>query len=112
MAMADNREKGKKTKSRIKVTQKDIWTDEEIDMLNIFSSETIQNSLEAARSPRDKRHLSRGEFFKIASATSQIQIAKTRNRLARDRYPSVEAIKYRNKAIFFLTSKAFRITLS
>ena len=53
--MADNQEKGRKTKSRIKATQKDIWADEEIDMLlNIFSSQTIQSSLEAARSPRDK----------------------------------------------------------
>ena len=32
-----------------------VWADEEIDMLlNIFSSETIQSFLEAARSPRDK----------------------------------------------------------
>ena len=53
--MADNQEKGQKTKSRIKATQKDIWADEEIDMLlNIFRSQTIQSSLEAARSPRDK----------------------------------------------------------
>ena len=53
--MAENQEKGQKTKSRIKATQKDVWADEEIDMLlNIFSSETIQSSLEAARSPRDK----------------------------------------------------------
>ena len=53
--MADNQEKGQKTKSKIKATQKDVWADEEIDMLlDIFSSETIQSSLEAARSPKDK----------------------------------------------------------
>ena len=53
--MAENQEKGQKTKSRKKATPKDVWADEEIDMLlNIFSSETIQSSLEAARSPRDK----------------------------------------------------------
>ena len=47
-------EKGQKTKSRIK-RPKNIWADEEIDMLlDIFSSETIQSSSEAARSPRDK----------------------------------------------------------
>ena len=42
------------------------------------------------------------------SSTSRMQIEtnalETPNRLARDRYPSVEAIKYRNKAIFVLTS--------
>ena len=31
--MAENQEKEQKTKSRIKATQKDIWADEEIDML-------------------------------------------------------------------------------
>ena len=36
-AMAENQEKGQKTKSRIKAAQKDVWADEEIDMfLNIF----------------------------------------------------------------------------
>ena len=85
--MAVNQEKGQKTKSKIKATQKDVWSDEEIDMLlNIFK----------------------------ASSTSGMQIEtialETPNRLARDRYPSVEAIKYRKKAIFFLTSTAFHIT--
>lgn len=52
--MADNQEKGQKTKSKTKATQKDVWADEGIDMLlDIFSSETIQSSLEAARSPKD-----------------------------------------------------------
>ena len=31
--MAENQEKGQKTKSRIKATEKDVWADEEIDML-------------------------------------------------------------------------------
>ena len=49
------KKRGRRTKSKIKATQKDVWADEEIDMLlDIFSSETIQSSLETARSPKDK----------------------------------------------------------
>lgn len=45
-------------KSKTKATQKDVWADEGIDMLlDIFSSETIQSSLEAARSPKDKNSI-------------------------------------------------------
>lgn len=56
--MADNQEKGQKTKSKTKATQKDVWADEGIDMLlDIFSSETIQSSLEAARSPKYKNSI-------------------------------------------------------
>ena len=54
--MEDNQEKGQKTKSKTNAIQNwDVWADEGIDMLlDIFSSETIQSSLEAARSPKDK----------------------------------------------------------
>ena len=68
-----------------------VWADEEIDLLlNIFSSETIQSFLEAARSPRDKNAIYHEvNFFKVASATSRMQIEtnalETPNRLARDR---------------------------
>ena len=53
--MVENQEMGAEDEIENKKAQKDVWADEEIDMLlNIFSSETIQRSLEAARSPRDK----------------------------------------------------------
>lgn len=54
--MGNNQEKGQKTKSKTNAIQNwDVWADEGIDMLlDIFSSETIQSSLEAARSPKDR----------------------------------------------------------
>ena len=54
-------------------------------------------------------------FLMIASTTSRAQIdtkaLETPKRLARVRYPSVKATKYKNKAIF-LTSTAFHVIVS